>query len=122
MNIITHSRYNQFKLLVLKLTYNEERFSLLNLIQINSTSVEVRAIRQSGVSKGFSQICISHAYFLKSDDHRSTCRALSAFKSVGVSSDTSTFCFPQGGTPERENYENIRRKKVFNHWRRKSLH
>ena len=25
-----------------------------------------------------------------------------AFKSVGVSSDASTFCFPQGGTPERE--------------------
>ena len=25
-----------------------------------------------------------------------------AFQSVGVSSDASTFCFPQGGTPERE--------------------
>jgi len=31
-----------------------------------------------------------------------------ATKSVGVSSDASTFCFPQGSTPERKQNENIK--------------
>lgn len=32
---------------------------------------------------------------MKSDGYRFTCRALLAFKSVGVSSDAPTFCFPK---------------------------
>ena len=42
-------------------------------------------------------MCIS----LKFDDYRFACRALLAFKSVGVSSDASTFCSPRASTPER---------------------
>ena len=104
VNIFTHSRYNHFLVLVIKLTYNKESFSLLNLIQINSTSVEVRAVG-SGVKRFHIDIHFTMCISLKFDDYRFACRAFLAFKSVGVSSDTSTFCSPRASTPERNNNE-----------------
>ena len=65
------------------------------------------------VSKGFKQICILHTCFLKSDERRSTYRAITAFKSVGVSSDAPTFCFPQGSTPERKQNERFKQKRIL---------
>lgn len=55
---------------------------------------------------------------LKSDDIRSTYRAFFRFGRCVIG--YIDFLFPQGGMPERENYEHIKRKKVFNHRQRKS--
>ena len=72
-----------------------------------------------GRSKSFSKACILHTFFLYFDGHRSTYRAGTAFKSVGVSSDAPTFCFPQGSTPERKHNEGFKEKRIFgNQWRK----